>query len=98
VKIVRLVDAMSGRDRLIVRIFLVLGRRPGELFALRREDRVGPNQIRVDESTSPISGIVEAKTDASDAFVWDQRPEAFLFASRSDAGHPSRRSNFLSEP
>jgi integrase len=69
-EIARLLDAMSGRDRLIVRMFLVLGLRPGELFALRRDDRVGPNQIRIDESISPICGIVEPKTDASDAFVW----------------------------
>ena len=111
-EIARLLDAMSGRDRLIVRMFLVLGLRPGELFALRRDDRVGPNQIRVDESISPTSGIVEPKTDASDAFVWlpqtlaieldfwmesmqDRRPEAFLFASRSDRGTPISANNFL---
>ena len=57
-EIAQLLDTMSGLDRLIVRMFLVLGLRPGELFALRRDDRVGPNQIRIDESISPISGIV----------------------------------------
>jgi integrase len=61
---------MSGRDRLIVRMFLVLGLRPDELFALRRDDRVGSNQIRIDESISPVSGVVEPKTEASNAFVW----------------------------
>jgi integrase len=111
-EIARLLGAISGRDRLIVRMFLVLGLRPGELFALRRHDRVGPNQVRVDESISPISGIVEPKTDASDAFVWlpqtlaieldfwmesmqDKRPQAFLFASRSDRGTPISANNFL---
>jgi integrase len=63
-EIARLLDSMSGRDRLIVRMFLVLGLRPGELFALRRNDRVGKNQIRIDESISPLSGVVEPKTDA----------------------------------
>ena len=61
---------MSGRDRLIVRMFLVLGLRPDELFALGRDDRVGSNQIRIDESISPVSGVVEPKTEASNAFVW----------------------------
>jgi integrase len=102
---------MSGRDRLIVRMFLVLGLRPGELFALRRDDRVGPKQIRIDESTSPKTGIVEPKSDASDAFVWlpislameldflegmsDRRPCAFLFALRSALGTPMSANDFL---
>ncbi len=111
-EIAQLLDSMSGRDRLIVRMFLVLGLRPGELFALRREDRAGPNQIRIDESISPISGLVGLKTDASDAYVWlpqslaleldfwiegmtDQRPEAFLFASRSGRNTPISANNFL---
>jgi len=111
-EIARLLDAMSGRDRLIVRMFLVLGLRPGELFALRRDYRVGPNQIRIDESISPVSGVVEPKTETSNSFVWvpqtlaleldfwmqsmrDQRPEAFLFASRSERGTPMSANNFL---
>jgi integrase len=69
-EIAQLLETMSGRDRLIVRMFLILGLRPGELFALRRDDRVGPNQIRIDESLAPKTGIVEPKSEASDAFVW----------------------------
>lgn len=61
---------MTGRDRLIVRMFLVLGLRPGELFALRRDDRVGRNSLRIDEAVSPISGLVEPKTEASASCVW----------------------------
>ena len=111
-EIAQLLDAMSGRDRLIVRMFLVLGLRPGELFALRRDDYGGLNQIRIDEAISPISGIVGPKTDASDAYVWlpqslameldfwiegmsDQRPEAFLFASKSSRDTPMSANNFL---
>src|SRR5690242_10233480 len=61
---------MEGRDRLIIRMFLVLGPRPGELFAFRRNDRVGHNYIRVDEAISPLAGIVEPKSDSSTAFIW----------------------------
>ena len=69
-EITELLDHMTGRDRLIVRIALVLGLRPGELFALRRDDRVTPDSLRIDESVSPISGILEPKTTASMASVW----------------------------
>jgi hypothetical protein len=42
------VKAAQGRERLILRRFLVGGCRPAELFALRTND-VEPGQIRVDE-------------------------------------------------
>jgi integrase len=48
----------------------VLGLRPGELFALRRNDRVGSNDLRIDQSFSPLVGIVEPKSDASATCVW----------------------------
>jgi integrase len=51
-------------------MFLVLGPRPGELFAFRRNDRVGHNYIRLDEAISPLVGIVEPKSDSSKAFIW----------------------------
>lgn len=98
-EIAALLSSMAGRDRLIVRMFLVLGLRPGELFALRRNDLSG-GYLRIDESLSPLVGIVEPKTDASAASVWvpaslateiegwlndlsDKRPEAFLFPSEN---------------
>ena len=40
------------------------------LFALRRDDRVARNSIRIDESVSPISGLIEPKTEASASCVW----------------------------
>src|SRR5579871_5293208 len=40
---------LSDRDRLIVRMFLVLGLRPGEMFALRWNDKQG-NSLRIDSS------------------------------------------------
>lgn len=108
----QLLSHMSGRDRLIIRMFLVLALRPGELFALRRNDRLSPNVLLIDESISQKSGIVEPKTQASHATVWvpnslsieldfwldameDQRPEAFLFASRSKRQTPISPNNFL---
>jgi len=59
---------LSDRDRLIVRMFLVLGLRPGEMFALRWNDKES-NSLRIDSSIS--DGVeVETKTMGSDAAVW----------------------------
>ena len=52
---------LSDRDRLIVRMFLVLGLRPGELFALLWNDKA-QNSLRID--TSITNGIeLEKKTE-----------------------------------
>jgi integrase len=59
---------LSDRDRLIVRMFLVLGLRPGEMFALRWNDKFG-NSLRIDTSVSQgIEG--DTKTEGSDSYVW----------------------------
>ena len=59
---------LGERDRLIVRMFLVLGLCPGEMFALRWNDKQG-NSLRID--TAIVDGIeVESKTEGSDAAVW----------------------------
>ena len=51
-----------------MRIFLVLGLRPGEMFALRWNDKQG-NSLRID--TAIVDGIeVETKTEGSDPAVW----------------------------
>jgi integrase len=99
---------LSQRDRLIVRMFLVLGLRPGEMFALRWNDKK-QNALRIDSSVT--DGIeVETKTEGSDAFVWlpisidtelewwreaskDPNPEAFIFPSSN--GTPMNTKNFL---
>lgn len=69
-----LIVHLEGRDRLIIRMFLVLGLRAGELFALRRNDRIEPSQLRIDESISEeLRGderVVTPKTVASKAYVW----------------------------
>ena len=99
---------MSDRDRLIVRMFLVLGLRPGEMFALRWNDKEG-NSLRIDSSIS--EGVeVETKTEGSDAAVWlpvsietelefwrsttkGASPDAFIFPSTT--GTAIGTSNFL---
>jgi hypothetical protein len=49
-------------------MFLMLGPRPGEMFALRWNDKQG-NSLRID--TAIFDGIdVETKTEGSDAAVW----------------------------
>jgi integrase len=99
---------LSDRDRLIVRMFLVLGLRPGELFALRWNDKT-QNSLRID--TSITDGIeVETKTEGSTANVWlpvsietelewwrsasrNASPEAFIFPSAR--GTAINTNNFL---
>ncbi|MEQ1949371.1 MAG: site-specific integrase [Bryobacteraceae bacterium] len=109
-EIAQLLAHMDGRDRLIVRMFLVLGLRPGELFALRRNDRLTTNYLRIDQSVSPLIGIVEPKTDASCASVWmphslaleldfwmdsQQDRRPDAFLFPSRAGTPLSANNFL---
>jgi integrase len=61
----------EARDRLIVRMFVSLALRPGEMFALRRGD-VQPGRLRVDESLNRRieDGVKDTKTQASDGWVY----------------------------
>jgi integrase len=99
---------LSDRDRLIVRMFLVLGLRPGEMFALRWNDKQS-NSLRIDSSIT--EGMeVETKTEGSDSFVWlpasidrelefwrgsalDAGPDKFIFPS--SRGTAINTNNFL---
>lgn len=99
---------LSDRDRLIVRMFLVLGLRPGEMFALRWNDKQ-QNSLRIDSSIT--DGIeVDTKTEGSHAFVWlpasietelewwrgastGPSPESFIFPSAR--GTAINTNNFL---
>ena len=92
----QVLSQLNDRDRLIVLMFLVLGLRPGEMFALRWNDKQ-QNCLRIDSSIT--DGIeVETKTDRSDSAVWlpdsietelefwrgrakDSRADAFMFPS-----------------
>lgn len=87
----------------------VLGLRPGEMFALRWNDK-GQNSLRIDSSVT--DGIeVETKTEGGNTAVWlptsidtelewwrsasdDTRPEALIFPSTK--GTPINTNNFLS--
>ena len=68
----RLLTHSSGRDRIILRLLLVCGLRPGELFALRVRD-IEPGQIMIDEAVkqreSGADLIGEPKTDGSVGYV-----------------------------
>jgi len=86
---------MDGRDRLIVRMFLLLGLRPGELFALRRNDRVSAQYLRIDESVSALAGLVETKTAASEACIWVPQSHAIELDFWLDAIHDRRHDAFM---
>jgi integrase len=63
-----LLSALFGRDHLIVRMFIQLGLRPEELFALRRND-VGEDCIQIDEAFTK-GQIKETKTEESAGKVY----------------------------
>ena len=63
-----LLSILFGRDHLIIRMFIQLGLRPEELFALRRND-VGKDFIRVDEAFTK-GQIKETKTEESAVNVY----------------------------
>jgi integrase len=64
-----LLGELGFRDRLIVRMAVTLGLRPGELFALRWDD-VEEGRLRIDESTGfRNDGTKDPKTEGSDGYV-----------------------------
>jgi integrase len=99
---------VTGRDHLAIRIFVQLGLRPEELFALRRND-VRENELVIDEAL--VNGHTkEPKTLASASTVYipsnlatelsyylegvDPSPKAWLFPSTRKS-IPVRPGNFL---
>lgn len=88
----RIADAFALlplRERLMLRLALVLGLRPGEILALRWND-VGAEALRIDEGT--VDGrVYEPKTEASAAWVWlpaEVRAELELWRGLSPAAAP----------
>lgn len=64
----RMLSVLVGRDHLIVRMFIQLGLRPEEMFALRRNDIDG-DRLRIDEAL--VEGqSAPTKTEASDDYVY----------------------------
>lgn len=67
-EIARLDQGLQGRERLVFRCLVLLGLRPGELFARRWEDWQGD---RLMIKTAVYRGHVgETKTEGSKGFVW----------------------------
>jgi integrase len=63
----RLFQVLDGRDRMIIFMFLQLGPRPEELFALRPDDMLG-TKVRFDEAI--VDGVAtRTKTPSSKGFV-----------------------------
>src|SRR5271165_3712074 len=62
----RLLAAAGQRDGLILRLFLVCGLRPSELFALRVDDLLPGGGLRIDQAALPSEGLVDrTKTEGS---------------------------------
>jgi integrase len=83
-----LLSTLFGRDHLIARMFIQLGLRPEELFALRRND-VGEDFIEIDEAFTK-GQLKETKTEESAARVYvppDLMVELRMWM-RSASGNP----------
>jgi len=103
-----LVSRLYGRDRLILRLFLSCGFRPGELFGLRWNDWEN-GRLRVDEAvwrgemTTPKTAAsigyvvlppsVETELKMWKAQISEPQPDAFIFPS--DRGTPMFKENWL---
>lgn len=101
-----LLDEMDARDRLISRICIVVGLRPGEMFATKWDDfDPAGGRLRIDESAAEW-GIKETKTPGSRAWVWLpksitdelvnwQATSSSILIFPSQNGTPIRTKNFL---
>ena len=86
-EIQRLLTGMEGRDRLILRIFLICGLRSGELFALQWKDWTS-GELMVDESVWR-GEIGKTKTAGSMGYVaLSDSLESDLRAWRYECGNP----------
>lgn len=100
-------QGLQGRERLVFRCFVLLGLRPGELFARRWQDWLGD---RLMIKTAVYRGHVgETKTEGSKGFVWLPKilqqdlayhrlfkamtPKDFIFSGRP--GIPMNTNNYL---
>jgi integrase len=98
---------LPSRERLMIRLTLILGLRPAECLALKRCD-VNGNQLMIDESNR-YGKLTRTKTKSSKAYVWipdtvladlrlwmdlleDQREDALLFPNSER--NPLRLDNY----
>lgn len=105
----RLLQELSARDQLIVRIAVVCGLRPGELFALKWEDfHPETGQLRIDETyrdqawkptkTTRSNGWVTLPPAiAAELQLWRKwNPEArLIFSGPRKPNHPINADNFV---
>jgi integrase len=92
----RLVDELSGRDRLIFRLFVLCAFRPGELFALRWrcfangclrvEEAVYQGKIGKPKTKGSAAEVVLPRSLAEELSQWYEesgcpQPDAFIFPS-----------------
>jgi integrase len=104
-----LISELNARDRLIVRIAVVCGLRPAELFALKWDDfHPETGQLRIDETYSG-GEWKETKTEESDGWVsmppsitkqlqfWrEQNPQGqLIFSGGRKFDHPIIADNFV---
>lgn len=68
-EITALLGALGGRDALILRMYLILGLRARELFALRRDD-LRVDQICINETLDVRNQFFGTKTATSTAWIW----------------------------
>ena len=105
----KLLNSLEGRDRLMLRLFLTCGFRPGELFALRWNDWE-PGQLRIDEAVwQGCIGKPKTKGSAGSIFLpplaevelanyqktsRNREPDSFIF---SDSSRPANKRIWLEE-
>jgi len=86
-----LLATLNGRDRLIFRLFVTCGFRPGELFALRIDEgvwrgRLSSPKTKASESVVYIPPMVEAELAEWNGSCLPGTDREFIFADRSRAG------------
>lgn len=68
----RLLEAAQGRERIILKLLIIGGLRPAEVFALRADD-IGDGLLRIDEAVKDVERgekrIGRTKTEEADAFI-----------------------------
>ena len=89
-----LLSSMPFREELILRMTLVLGLRPGELFALRWDDVMG-HALRLDEETVDGQLFVKLKTEGSKGYVALPPSLQAGLAEWRDVSQPSSDRQFL---
>lgn len=67
-QVTKLLESLQGRDRLIFRLFICCGFRPGELFVLRWNDWE-PGQLKIDEAIWQRH-IGKPKTESSESCIY----------------------------